>query len=84
MVVSSLDQVVRSTHLPPLPLPVVALEQALVIWNSILAVDEARRRCSVSDCSCRRECPALPEVVIAPSNFGEAPEGERVGQTHPH
>lgn len=52
VVVSSLDQVVRSTHLPPLPLPVVALEQALVIWNSILAIDEARRRRSVSDCSC--------------------------------
>jgi hypothetical protein len=27
-------------YLPPLPLAVVALEEALVVWDAVLAVDE--------------------------------------------
>lgn len=46
-----LVQQVVSTHLPPLSLSVMVLEQALIVWNSVLAIDKARRGCQVSECS---------------------------------
>jgi hypothetical protein len=66
---SSLAQVDRSTHLPPLSLSVMVLKQALVVGNSILAVDEAGRRSSVSICGCERGQLALLELLIACSKL---------------
>jgi hypothetical protein len=70
-----------STHLPPLSLSVMVLEQALIEWNSVLAIDKAKggvKLVNIADIEDVRLKCCL--VLVGLQKLSE----ERTGRTHPH